>query len=153
MDAGTIIMAAITLASVMVALYTVWDGKARYLHSVQPIISFKLSCSSKHLDLEILNTGKSPAHNVMIHISSIEGLATGYDSKEDNLSDISFDLYPEEVVCNHIARIIDKPSKVLLKLNVSYMDDWDDLEDITRTVFMYNAEEEIMVLDNNSSSK
>lgn len=33
------------------------------------------------------------------------------------------------------------------------MDDWDDLEDLTRTVFMYNAEEEIMVLDNNSSSK
>lgn len=33
------------------------------------------------------------------------------------------------------------------------MDDLDDLEDLTRTVFMYNAEEEIMVLDNNSSSK
>lgn len=33
------------------------------------------------------------------------------------------------------------------------MDDWDDLEDLTRTAFMYNAEEEIMVLDNNSSSK
>ena len=33
------------------------------------------------------------------------------------------------------------------------MDDWDDLEDLTRTVFMYNVEEEIMVLNNNSSSK
>lgn len=54
MDEGTIIMAVIACASVLVVLYSVYDGRLRYIDSRQPNISFKLSYSSGRLNLEIM---------------------------------------------------------------------------------------------------
>ena len=145
MDTGTWVMAAITLASVAVAMYTVRDNKLRYLDSILPIISFKLSYSNKHLNLEIMNTGKSPAYGLVINIRSIEGINKGYNPDNDNISNTAFDLYPDEVVSNHIASVLKRPSKVLLTLDLSYKDEMsDEPTTISRTVYYYNDEDEII---------
>lgn len=109
MDEGTIIMAVITFASVLVALYSVYDGRSRYVDSIQPIISFKLSHASGRLNLEILNTGKSPANNLIVYIRKIEYADCVYDTEQDFISGIPFDLFPDEVVYNQIAVLKDKP--------------------------------------------
>ncbi len=138
MEPSTWIMAVITFASVIVALYSVWDSKRRYIDSIQPIISFKLSCQGACLYLEIINTGKSPAHNLIVKVTDITEVDFEYDTKYDLLSGISFDLYPDEVVCNQIAMSPKIVSKAIVTLYLSYMDDWEELVSITRTVSLFN---------------
>ena len=138
MEPSTWIMAAITFASVVVALYSVWDSKRRYIDSIQPIISFKLSCQGAGLYLEIINTGKSPAHNLIVKVIDITEADFEYDRKYDLLSGISFDLYPDEVVCNQIAMVSKVTSRAIVTLYLSYMDDWEELVSITRTVSLFN---------------
>ena len=137
---GTWVMAGVTLISVLVALYEVRDGRLRYIDSILPIISFKLIYSSSHLDLEVLNTGKSPAHNLKIDILQIFGLSDAYTETQDNYHGVSFDLSPEEEVCNHIVQITSKPSKVLIQLKVTFSDDWEKEHMYCRSVFLYEGE-------------
>lgn len=84
MDEGTIVMAVITFASVIVALFSVWEGRKHYIDSRQPIISFKLTYSSGRLNLEILNTGKSPASDLYVRVHSIEYADCEYDRAHRN---------------------------------------------------------------------
>ncbi|MCQ2071407.1 MAG: hypothetical protein MJZ68_09775, partial [archaeon] len=90
MDDGTLIMATITLCSVIVAIYTVYDSKNQYIDSIQPTISLKLTPTSKWLNLEILNAGKSAAYKVSIKIKDIQNLENGYIQEDDNISNIVF---------------------------------------------------------------
>lgn len=148
MDTGTIIMAIITFASVIVALYSVYDGRQRYIDSRQPIISFKLSYYQNRLNLEILNTGKSPASDLTVHVRDIEYTECEYNREQDNISGIPFDLFPEEVVSNQIAIAPTKPAKALVHLDLSYDDDWGGQQGIIRTVFYYNEDESIILTNN-----
>ncbi len=138
MDTGTIIMAVITFASVIVALYSIWDSKHRYFDSIQPIISFKLSHADNWLNLEIINTGKSPAHNLMVKVNGFLEGNVEYRKEFDLLSGQSFDLYPDEVVCNHIAIVDWSTTKVIAVLYLSYTDDWGESISINRTVSIFN---------------
>ena len=142
MELSTLIMAAITFASVIVALYSVWDSKKRYLDSIQPIISFKLSCIGNWLNLEIINTGKSPAHNLIVKITGFLEGDVEYKNENDMLSGQSFDLYPDEIVCNHIAKINKPVSRAIAMLYLSYMDDWGELVTINRTISIFNDSDE-----------
>lgn len=145
MDAGTIIMAIITFASVIVAIYSVYDGRQRYIDSRQPIISFKLSYYQNCLNLEILNTGKSPASDLIVHVRDIEYADCKYNMNQDNISGIPFDLFPDEVVSNQIAVIKTKPAKALVHLDLSYDDDWGGQQGIVRTVYFYNNEDAVLL--------
>ena len=141
MEPGTIIMAAITFASVIVALYSVWDSKHRYFDSILPIISFRLLIDNGWLALEILNTGKSPAHNLTVRIVGIAETEMGYNPDRDLLSGTTFDLYPEEVVCNYIALADTKPKRAIVTLDLIYNDDWDDITTIRRKVSLFNEKQ------------
>ncbi len=134
-------MATITLASVIIAAYSVWDSKLRYIDSILPIISFKLSIDKYYMYLEILNTGKSPARKLTIRIIEITDSnqhENMYHSEVDYLSDVTFDLFPDEIVCNHIFRTYYNLRSPLVKLQVSYSDDWGNTVAENRTVFIFN---------------
>lgn len=143
---GTWAMAIVTLISVLVALYEVHDGRERYIDSIQPIISFKLTCSDEHLDLEVLNTGRSPVYNLRIVILKIFGVEGDYDKNSDNFHGAIFDLYPDEEVCNHIARITKKASRAIVQLSEHFDDDWEKNRVVYRTVFLYGREFDSLVV-------
>lgn len=137
-DLINILMVVITALSVIVALYSVKDGQKRYIDSIQPVISFKLSPNDSWLDLEILNSGKSAARSINIMIENITELEYGYEECYDFLSGITFDLFPEEIVRNHIAILCMNDVRNVVTLKVSYIDEWDEKHEYVRKLSVCN---------------
>ena len=93
----------IALVSIGVTVFFNVKSQKQYLKSLEPELSFKLVEYKSMLFLQIINTGKSAAHDIKIDIKNIYDNGKKNKLTKDIIFDKKFELYAGEMTQGSVA--------------------------------------------------
>lgn len=98
----SVISAVIALVSTITSIYFNCKNQKQYNSSLEPALSFKLIEYNYMLYLQIINTGRSAAHNIKIDVKKIDNNGS-CKLDLDDIFDSRFELFPDEATQGRIA--------------------------------------------------
>lgn len=99
----SMVSAIIALISAGASIYFNTRNQKQYNRSLEPALSFKLVEYESILYLQIINTGKSAAHDIEIHINRLENNGNREELMLDTIFNEKFELYEGETTQGSIA--------------------------------------------------